>query len=85
MEDKITKEKIDKYRDMTTRALELAKKHIIKGKEKESYEIVAMVTNYLSDSKFFENTIDHFFQDDTYTEEFWEEQYNKIMGKIEEE
>ncbi len=54
MENKVTKEKIAKYRDMTQRALEIAKKSIIKGKEKESYEISTMVTNYLSDSNYFE-------------------------------
>lgn len=54
MEDKVTKEKIEKYKDMTSRALEKAEKAIIKGKEKESYEICEMVKNYLSDSKYFE-------------------------------
>lgn len=54
MEDKITKEKIHKYRDMTQRALETAKKSIVKGKEKESYEIAIMVSDYLSDSEYFE-------------------------------
>ena len=55
MEDKITKEKIAKYRDITQKALEAAKKSIIKGKEKESYEIASMVSNYLSDSEYFES------------------------------
>ena len=55
MKDKITKEKIDQYRDMTARALEIAKKSILKGKEKESYEIVSMVSNYLSDSEYLES------------------------------
>ena len=54
MEEKITKEKISKYRRLTSSALELTKKSIIKGKEKHAKEIIDMVSNYLSDSEHFE-------------------------------
>ena len=53
MEDKITLQKIDKYRKLTTKALKEVKKNIIKGKEIEAKEIIDMVTNYISDSTYF--------------------------------
>ena len=53
--DRITQEKIDKYKNLTEKALEIVKKSIIKGKNKEAKEIINMVQNYLSDSKYFEN------------------------------
>jgi hypothetical protein len=53
MQDKIPKEKIEKYFDTTTRALEKAKKAIIKRKEKQAKEILEMAENYLSDAKHF--------------------------------
>lgn len=58
MEDKITKEKLKKYFDLTTRALEKAKSNIILGKENYSKEIIKMVENYLSDAKHFEEKQD---------------------------
>jgi hypothetical protein len=60
MEDKniITKEKIEKYKDLTKRALEKAKKSVKKGKEAYANEIISMVENYLSDSKYFEKKLD---------------------------
>lgn len=54
MEDKVTKEKLDKYFNLTTRALSEVKKNIIKGKDMEAKEIIDMVSNYLSDAKHFE-------------------------------
>ena len=54
MQDKITKEKIEKYRSMTTKALGIAITSIAKGKEKHAKEIVEMVSNYLSDAEHFE-------------------------------
>jgi len=54
MEDRITKEKIEKYKQITEEALALAKKNIAKGKEKEAKEIIEMVECYLSDSRHFE-------------------------------
>ncbi len=53
MENTITKEKLEKYFGLTTNALEEVKKKIIKGKEKESKEIIDMVSNYLSDAEHF--------------------------------
>ena len=57
-EDKITKEKLDKYRKITEKAFDIAKKSISKGKEKEAKEILIMVEAYLSDSKHFEKKND---------------------------
>ena len=54
MRDKITKEKLEKYKKLTKTALEKAKKSIIKGKELYAKEIIEMVSNYLSDAEYFE-------------------------------
>jgi len=54
MEDKINKEKIEKYFHITETALKEVKKNIIKGKEKYAKEIIEMVENYISDAKHFE-------------------------------
>jgi hypothetical protein len=53
-EDKITKEKLDKYRKITEKAFAIAKKSVSKGKEEQAGEILTMVEAYLSDSKHFE-------------------------------
>jgi len=58
MESTITPEKIKKYKNLTTKALSIVKKSIIKGKEAEAKEIIDMVSNYLSDAKFFEEKQD---------------------------
>jgi len=58
MEDKITKQKLEKYFKLTSKALAKAEKNIIKGKEKQSKEIIEMVSNYLSDAKYFEKKQD---------------------------
>tara|TARA_Y100000310_G_C20049259_1_gene519787 strand:- start:219 stop:500 length:282 start_codon:yes stop_codon:yes gene_type:complete len=55
MKDKITKAKLRKYNDLTSKALKEVKKNIIKGKEKQAKEIIDMVENYLSDAKHFED------------------------------
>jgi uncharacterized protein len=54
MEDKITKEKLEKYFNLTSTALKEVKKNIIKGKENYAKEIIEMVENYLSDAKHFQ-------------------------------
>ncbi|MBT7101933.1 DUF357 domain-containing protein [archaeon] len=54
MEDKITPEKLEKYFDLTSRALAEVKENIISGREVDAKEIVDMVSNYLSDAKHFE-------------------------------
>lgn len=53
MEDKITKEKLEKYLKTTENALEKIKKRRIKGKEKQAKEIIEMAENYISDAGFF--------------------------------
>jgi len=54
MQNKITKEKIKKYKETTKRALKMAKESVLMGKEKEADEIITMVENYLADSVYFE-------------------------------
>lgn len=58
MKNTITKEKLEKYFALTSRALAEVKKAIVKGKEKEAQEIVAMASNYLSDARHFEKQKD---------------------------
>ena len=57
-DDKVTIDKINKYRKISTQALELAKENITKGKEKQAKEIIEMVEAYISDSKHFEEKKD---------------------------
>ncbi len=59
MQDKITEDKIKKYRTLTEKALKIARKRISRGKEKEAKEIIEMVSNYLSDSEYFEKKGDY--------------------------
>lgn len=59
LQNKITKEKLEKYYSLTNKALIIAKKSIAKGKEIEAYEIIQMVECYLSDSKHFEKKYDY--------------------------
>jgi len=59
MSDKITLEKIKKYKELTEKALKIAKKKIAKGKGREAKEIIEMVSNYLSDSGYFEKKRDY--------------------------
>ncbi|MCA9487974.1 MAG: DUF357 domain-containing protein [Nanoarchaeota archaeon] len=54
MNKEITKEKLEKYSDLTSRALGIVKTSIIPGKENHAKEIIEMVSNYLSDAKHFE-------------------------------
>ena len=54
MENIITKEKLDKYFDLTSRALLIAKSSVTAGKENEAKEIIEMVENYLSDARYFQ-------------------------------
>jgi len=58
MKDKVTKEKIEKYRTLTSKAIKIAKDSVVKGKEKEAKGIIDMVSNYLSDSEYFEKNKD---------------------------
>ena len=59
MKNTITKEKLDKYFSVTTRALEKAKCSITNGKENHAKEIIEMVSNYLSDARHFESKGDY--------------------------
>lgn len=58
-QDKITKEKIEKYYKITEKALNIVKKSIAKDKKQEAKEIIEMVECYLSDSKHFEKNNDY--------------------------
>jgi len=51
--NEITSEKLDKYFDLTTRALGIVKENIFSGREGDGKEIIEMVENYLSDAKHF--------------------------------
>ncbi len=53
-EKEITREKLEKYFNVSETALSIAKKNVIKGREKDSKEIIEMVTNYISDAHHFE-------------------------------
>jgi hypothetical protein len=54
MENEISREKLDRYFDLTETALKEVKKNIIEGKEVEAKEIIDMVSNYVSDAHHFE-------------------------------
>lgn len=58
MQDKITTERLEKYFNITTVALQEVKKNIIKGKENYAKEIIDMVENYLSDAHHFKDKND---------------------------
>ncbi len=58
MQNKITKQKLEKYFKLTSSALNKAKDKIIPGKESQAKEIIEMVSNYLSDAKHFEEKQD---------------------------
>jgi|TARA_B100001971_G_C18021976_1_gene447909 hypothetical protein len=53
MKDRITKSKIDKYYKLTSEALGIARKAVVKSKVKEGEEIFLMVSSYLSDAMHF--------------------------------
>ncbi|HKL23662.1 MAG TPA: DUF357 domain-containing protein [Candidatus Nanoarchaeia archaeon] len=59
IEDKITKEKLNKYFSVTESAFEIINKSVIKGKEDYAKEIFEMVSNYISDAKHFESRGDY--------------------------
>jgi hypothetical protein len=50
----VCKARLDGYRKISEKALEIAKKSISKGKEEQAKEIIKMVECYLSDSNHFE-------------------------------
>ena len=59
IQNRIQKTKIEKYYNLTSKALAIAKKSIAKGKQKQAKEIITMVTCYLEDSKHFEEKGDY--------------------------
>lgn len=50
----ICKARLDKYRQISEKALKIAKGAIAENKEKQAKEIINMVECYLSDSRHFE-------------------------------
>jgi uncharacterized protein len=58
MKNTINKEKLEKYFNLTSKALEQVKQNIIPGKEIQAKEIIEMVSNYLSDAKHFKQKSD---------------------------
>jgi uncharacterized protein len=58
MENRITSEKLKKYFNLTTKALEEIKNNIIKNKKIEAKEIIEMASNYLSDAHYFKKKKD---------------------------
>lgn len=59
MQDKIIKTKIDKYYKLTSKALAIAKKSIVKTKQKQAKEIIKIVECYLADAQHFEEKGDY--------------------------
>ena len=59
MKNIITKTKIEKYYNLTNKALAIAKKSIAKSKQKQAKEIILMVECYLSDSQHFKEKKDY--------------------------
>ena len=58
LQNKVTKDKIEKYFKLTSKALAMVKKAIAKGKQKHAKEIIQMVECYLSDSLHFKKNKD---------------------------
>jgi uncharacterized protein len=58
-QDKITKEKIGKYYELSSKALSIVKASTAKQYEKEAKEIIKMVECYLSDALHFEKNNDY--------------------------
>ena len=59
MQNKITPKKLEKYFEITEKALSIAKKKINKKRTGEAKEIIDMVENYLSDAKYFKEKKDY--------------------------
>jgi hypothetical protein len=54
IKDRITLQILNKYLELTSKALNIVKENIVPGKEKDADEIISMAENYLSDAKHFE-------------------------------
>ena len=59
MNNKITKQKLEKYYNLSYKALNIAKISVVKNKMKEAKEIFEMVEAYLSDSNHFKKKGDY--------------------------
>ncbi len=57
--NKITKQKLEKYYNLTSKAVKIAKKAVVKSKQKQSKEIFTIVEAYLSDSQYFQKKGDY--------------------------
>ncbi|HJZ19185.1 MAG TPA: DUF357 domain-containing protein [Candidatus Nanoarchaeia archaeon] len=58
MNNEITEEKLNKYLKLSEKALNIVKKKIISGMEKNAKEIIEMVSNYLLDARHFKSKKD---------------------------
>lgn len=54
VKNRITKVKLGKYHKISSEALDMARKLVVKGKENQAKEIFLMVEAYLSDAKHFQ-------------------------------
>ena len=52
--NKVTKKILKKYYNLSSKALKIAKKAVVKSKQKQAKEIFIMVEAYLSDSQHFQ-------------------------------
>ncbi|MFH1359287.1 MAG: DUF357 domain-containing protein [archaeon] len=63
IQNKVRKQKIERYYNLTSKALAIAKRAILKSKsnlkKKQAKEIFTMVECYLKDSRHFENNLDY--------------------------
>ena len=59
MQNRIPLSKIEKYYNLTSKALTIIKDSISKGKQKQAKEIITIVTCYLEDSKHFQEKGDY--------------------------
>jgi hypothetical protein len=59
IQNKITKQKIEKYISITEKALKIAEKSVNPKMKKQAKEILEMVSCYLSDSKHFKEKKDY--------------------------
>jgi len=59
MENKITEAKINKYRQLTAKALSIAKKSIAKNKKNQAEKIIEIVECYLKDAEYFKQKKDY--------------------------
>ena len=54
MKDRISRERLDRYFGLTSKALGVCKESVVAGREDDAAEIFEMVENYLSDAGFFD-------------------------------